>query len=102
MARGSVSHEITKILLNYASSTGFDILETLAAIRLDPDRIKDATARVPFAHYQALWNEIVRRSNDEHFGIHFGEQSSFNHAFKRWTGFNPKEYKKRTTIPIIH
>jgi AraC-like DNA-binding protein len=29
------------------------------------------------------------------FLLGFSEQSTFNHAFKRWTGSSPKEYQKR-------
>lgn len=29
------------------------------------------------------------------FLLGFSEQSSFNHAFKKWTGLTPKEYKKK-------
>ncbi len=29
------------------------------------------------------------------FLLGFSEQSAFNHAFKRWTGFNPREYLKK-------
>lgn len=35
------------------------------------------------------------------FLLGFSEQSSFNHAFKRWTGSNPKEYKKKTNMFIL-
>jgi AraC-like DNA-binding protein len=30
------------------------------------------------------------------FLLGFSEQSAFNHAFKRWTGFTPREYLKRS------
>jgi AraC-like DNA-binding protein len=29
----------------------------------------------------------------------FSGQSAFNHAFKRWTGFSPTEYRQRNLIP---
>jgi len=29
------------------------------------------------------------------FLLGFSEQSAFNHAFKRWTGFNPRDYLKK-------
>ncbi len=32
---------------------------------------------------------------DISFLLGFSEQSSFNHAFKRWTGSTPKEYRKK-------
>lgn len=32
------------------------------------------------------------------FLLGFSEQSSFNHAFKRWTGSNPKEYRQQVSF----
>jgi AraC-like DNA-binding protein len=30
------------------------------------------------------------------FLLGFSEQSAFNHAFKRWTGFTPREYLRKS------
>jgi AraC-like DNA-binding protein len=38
---------------------------------------------------------------DVSFLLGFSEQSSFNHAFKRWTGLSPKEYKNKMTLALI-
>jgi AraC-like DNA-binding protein len=34
------------------------------------------------------------------FLLGFSEQSAFNHAFKRWTGDSPREYRNRGLSPV--
>ena len=59
--------------------------------------------------YQALFDhvrkeialEYINKSDvtlyDIAFLLGFSEQSSFNHAFKKWTGSKPTEHRKRIT-----
>ena len=64
--------------------------------------------------YQKLLNQVkkeialtyINKSDfsfyDVAFLLGFSEQSSFNHAFKRWTGSNPNEYRKKMSLSFIN
>ena len=75
MVAASVSLETIKILLTYAGSINIDTQEVFNTIGFDPQLLKDSDARISLSHYQALWQEISRRSNDKDFGLHFGENT---------------------------
>ena len=109
MPIGGVSLETTKILLTYAASIHIEPLEIFNVIRFDPELLKDTTARISLSQYQSMWKEIavdyLKKSDvsfyDISFLLGFSEQSSFNHAFKRWTGLSPKEYKNKMILAMI-
>lgn len=69
----TASIDLTRILLKYASKAMLDIREIFDAVRLDPSVLKNAGARIPIEQFNAIWEEIVARTHDRNFGLHFGE-----------------------------
>ncbi len=69
----TASVDLTRILLKYASTDALDIREICDEIRLDPLVLENAGARIPIEQFNAIWEEIVSRTRDRNFGLHFGE-----------------------------
>lgn len=61
--------DLVRILLQYAASRGID-LNAGGLARHESD---DPAARIPIERLSVIWNEIVRCSGDENFGLHLGE-----------------------------
>jgi len=69
----SVSLDVPRILLKYASSRGIDLSQTYPQIGLDRDARNDPKGRMPIDKFNVLWEEAARQSADPDFGLHFGE-----------------------------
>jgi len=69
----TASIDLTRILLKYASKASLDIRKVCDAARLDPSVLKNTGARIPIEQFNAIWEEIVARTHDRNFGLHFGE-----------------------------
>ena len=64
-SRASASIDLVSLLLEHAAGQKLETSEILAAAGLDAA-----------------------------FLLGYAEQSAFNHAFKRWTGATPRDYRK--------
>jgi AraC-like DNA-binding protein len=62
------------VVCRYAVEIGIDPSGILEAIGLDAARLAGSTLSVPVEQGLALWDEVVSRSHDPDFGLHFGEK----------------------------
>jgi len=69
----TASSDLTVILLKYASGLGIEIEDVCKEVGLDPAALNDPGARISADTFNALWEEVVLRSRDPDFGLHFGE-----------------------------
>lgn len=56
-------------MLSGLASRGVDCERLLAESSIDPARLRDGTRRVPVGIYSDLYNRVVRRFDDEGFGL---------------------------------
>ena len=71
----SVSLDVTRILLKYASIQGIDLSKTAQQSELDKAALNDSKGRMPIDKFNLLWEEVTRQSHDPDFGLHFGENA---------------------------
>ncbi len=74
----TASSDLAVILLRYASGIGLEIEGVCREVGLDWSNLADQGARISADTFNALWEEVVLRSGDRDFGLHFGEAG---HAF---------------------
>jgi len=115
---GTVLSVSSRALLEACARFGLDTTRILRAARLDGAVLRDPDARIPAEQVDALWREACALSNDPNLAqsdiaasevaylLGFAQQSSFNHAFKRWSGETPTSYRRRllgtrTSTPIV-
>src|SRR5512145_606218 len=67
--KATTSMDLVKILLHYAASQQIE----LEADDLRRDVLADPSARISIERLLVLWDEIVRCSDDENFGLHLGQ-----------------------------
>lgn len=109
----SGSDKVIRLLSNsLVSGTSLDI-ESVAHELASSTRKLQQKLKEEGNSYQKLYDQVRKEIAlihinkpdvsfyDVAFLLGFSEQSSFNHAFKRWTGSNPKEYKKKTNMFIL-
>lgn len=77
-AAATASSDLTVILLRYASGVGLEIEGFCKKVGLDLSTLEEQGARISADTFNALWEEVVLRSGDRDFGLHFGEAA---HAF---------------------
>ncbi len=73
MPGGTASADLTRMLLKYASKASLEIRDICDAVTLDPSVLKNAGARIPIEQFNSIWEEIVSRTADNNFGLHFGQ-----------------------------
>ena len=98
--------KVKKEILNSISKEAGTLLEDMCKSLGIGKRTLQAKLKEEGVSFQQLYNElrkekaIVMLRNREFpivdiaFFMGFSEQSAFNHAFKRWTGFSPGEFRK--------
>jgi AraC-like DNA-binding protein len=74
----TASSDLAVILLKYASGLGIEIESVCTKVGLDVCTLDEHASRLSVDTFNALWEEIVLRSGDRDFGLHFGEAG---HAF---------------------
>jgi AraC-like DNA-binding protein len=62
-------------LMEYASSTGIDLINSRKAAQLKAKINANPEARLPASQFYALWSDIASQSRDPHFGLHFAERT---------------------------
>lgn len=60
-------------IVGFAASSGVPPPDLLRAVGLDPARLADPDAYVPHPQELRLWDEAVRRTGDQDFGLHLAE-----------------------------
>lgn len=69
----TISADMIRLLLKYASGSGMDDREILSSAGLDPHVLDNARARIPAQVFDRLWDEVSIRSGDDNFGLHFAQ-----------------------------
>jgi AraC-like DNA-binding protein len=70
----SISGYAAEILLRYAESLGIDVHDLRGSLGLEMDLLAIPTSQIPAEKFMVLWDGVVARSGDPHFGLHFGER----------------------------
>ena len=73
LKHATASIDLTRILLKYASKFSLDVREVCRSVGLDHSVLKKTDARIPVGQFNAIWEEVVARTRDRNFGLHFGE-----------------------------
>lgn len=60
-------------IVGFAANAGVSPPEILRAAGMDPALLADPAAYVPHSHEIRLWDEAVRRTEDQDFGLHLAE-----------------------------
>jgi AraC-like DNA-binding protein len=71
--RITASGDVTRMLLQHASSMGLDAERIARAAGLAPSMLAGPQARVPLEQFNTIWSEIARQAGDPTFGLHLGE-----------------------------
>ncbi|CAG0935795.1 putative HTH-type transcriptional regulator [Thermoflexales bacterium] len=62
------------VVCRYAVEAGIDATGSLEAVELEAGLLASPTLSVSVEKCLALWHEVMTRSNDPNFGLHFGEK----------------------------
>jgi AraC-like DNA-binding protein len=76
MQEKTFSGYLTRSLIQFAAYQGLDVEELCFRVGLDPDILTTPDQRIPASVHYAIWQEVVKQTEDENLGLHFGE--SFN------------------------
>jgi AraC-like DNA-binding protein len=71
----TTSVDLLNILLKYASDLGMDEQTILSESGVDLSTYRLNDDRIPVDKFHTIWSFIGYHSNDNDFGLHFGEQS---------------------------
>ncbi len=74
--RQRVPSYFVDVVGRYAAEAGIDSTGLMNAVGLEAGLLASPTLSVPVEKCLALWNEVMTRSNDPDFGLHFGEKVS--------------------------
>ena len=77
--QGTVSMTLIHILLKYIEKAGFDPIGICSDIGADISILADNVERVPDKLFRSVWDEAVKRTNDQNFGLHFGKEIAYNY-----------------------
>ncbi|YAF97586.1 MAG: AraC family transcriptional regulator [Nodularia sp. CChRGM 3473] len=79
MKEATFSVYITRSIVQYAAvKYGVDADSLCATVGIDPELLKLPDQRITGTLHSAVWREAVKRTGDEHLGLHLGE--AFNLA----------------------
>jgi AraC-like DNA-binding protein len=67
------SSYLLNVLCRYAAEQGIDCSDLHDALGCSPKLLEDPTVGIPMEKLAVFWNELVIRSGDSDFGLHFGE-----------------------------
>ncbi|MBN2387180.1 MAG: AraC family transcriptional regulator [Anaerolineales bacterium] len=70
----SVSVSLIHAVLKYAADLGIDPAGICQAVDLPMETIRDAERRFSARKFHQLWTEVVERTADPDFGLHFAER----------------------------
>jgi hypothetical protein len=70
--QASVSTDLVRLLLNYATDNHLHPLAILEKLDLPSAVLTEPDARIPASQFHTLWNTLVSESRDPNFGLHFG------------------------------
>jgi AraC-like DNA-binding protein len=73
----TTSTDIARVLLRYATTVGLDSEAILRGVDLGRSVVEDAEARIPVEQFNAIWQEIARRAQDQNLGLHVGEAAPY-------------------------
>jgi AraC-like DNA-binding protein len=69
----TLSVQMLRMLIAYASGQGIDTKDLSAAAEPDPPLPDDAGLRISADTFHAVWQEVISQSADSDFGLHFAE-----------------------------
>lgn len=67
--RKYISVDMVKVMLHYASNIGLDAAGICRAAGFDPATHEAVS---PY-HYEKFWAEMIRQTQDDYFGLHYGQ-----------------------------
>lgn len=70
----SISDYAVEVVFRYAESLGIDAQSLRSSLGFEANHVAVPTSRVPVEKFLTLWDVLVTRSADPHFGLHFGER----------------------------
>ncbi len=76
MKEATVAISAARDIVYYATSYGVEADALCRASGIDPECLQDPNQRLPGPPLEVLWQEVVRRTGDDDFGLHLGEQAS--------------------------
>lgn len=73
MKEATFSVYITRGIVQYAARHGVDSDSLCAAVGIEPALLKMPDQRITGTLHSVVWREAVKRTGDEHLGLHLGE-----------------------------
>ena len=73
MKEATFSVYLTRGIVQYAARSGVDADRLCAAVGIDPVLLKMPDQRITGTLQSAVWREAIKRTGDEHLGLHLGE-----------------------------
>jgi AraC-like DNA-binding protein len=76
MNLGTVSSDLIRVLLNYASSTNIPLDEAFGSMNFETKDLENTDSRISIINYLLVWKTVQEKSKDINFGLHYGEETS--------------------------
>jgi len=83
--QGTVSGYIARLALRAAVASPGEFEALCRHAGVCPSQLEDPEARIPVDRFAALLSEAEKRCPVPNLGL--------NHAFRRWTGMTPREFR---------